>query len=451
MWKSIYIQSSGAKFASIGDRIDDGYQAIYSHEGGRYNINLSIFTGNEYAIWVDPFPGIHQSRVIASTFRSGATLLPPNVGGKSVLGVHAVGVDSITIGYTAPANPNRFIDLDGGIYAEKTNIRVVNNRFEDILYRFDPGGNLITGTGSAIHVNDSDVTTPTWANIGQIPAKGDNEFTNCGRGIYSTGTYSGFFTGNTFTDCQLGIAMVNPLLMSFEAYKNTFEDCNLGISAANAISTELLLEKNTITNTTAPFGTGISLTEGIPFFGFIRPWIVTDNEISVIFTGIRATDAKALEVSNNQLDMIPSVSPFFTTTGIRIQGCTDAKLLENDLEVDDATPSTPESNTYGIFCQLSPRTLVSCNKVEYYGSCITFDGLCLDSQILQNKMRGGIDGLVFSNGGLVGTQGGPGMPTQNKWFGTFARSHTNCISTFGPLIDLRLLHRNPNKSTVIFG
>jgi hypothetical protein len=220
MWDQIYISDHTAtlKMIAANVRMEDGEQAIVSHDGGVFTIgNTNIdFNKNWKSIVVQSYPNTHMGTVRDATFNcvkwpnnpnTVASLIRPHLGEKSYVGIEINNVDNILIGElnfmgstNYPGFENKFYNLQNGIQAFGSGVTVINSEFNQI------DGLVSTCKGCpvrgwAIYADGLNLGTPPLLKIGDVNYPyAANYFYNCNGGVSIRNDLNAIIQKNHFTN-----------------------------------------------------------------------------------------------------------------------------------------------------------------------------------------------------------------------------------------------------------
>jgi hypothetical protein len=506
MWEGIIVlpggnlQINGSGTFAPRPVIEDAKNAIYSNNGGVFNIQHCDLNRNLIGVYIAPFTGPHLSTIGPKvTFSTNPTLisgnniqsgldvpsLNPNGTNRMQYGVYIPqGSGSIKIGenVTLPANRNVFDNMDFGIFAFNVDTKINNNSFKNIR------GPLTAACGSISNCPPS-VGTAIYAQ-----AKGNRSID-----VGNTALYN-----NDFFNCRIGVHIidyqtVNTIFNSFDA-----TNFNGGISNQNAIRaievindmgfvpdvvininsnrirnfancirytySDLLqsqnstvnINSNTILRTIDMQVSGIIAQSFLSSPGGLgnNEWNINNNSMTKIDSqllpnyslgvsyGIELLNLRKVTTSvlSNYIDLTRGVK----RTGIRIINCRAVATRENI--INGTGFSLQNIDQRGIYVSNTSGSVYLCNTIRNIGQSMVFEGDCLNNSksIMGNSFNNAYRGFVLQNNAVIGNQGDapagntPANYSDNKWIGTFTQHQTYVANAADVNIHSKLIVKNLN-------
>jgi hypothetical protein len=474
MWDGIY-SNPGANVNITLSRIEDATYAVYSVNGGNYNLFFSTFNKNNISLYVDNFNATHPGIVRRCIFECvatssptpGATLKAPMAGQISHFGIYCRNNVDITFGQVS-AQPNIFRFIEIGIYALNTQLKVYRNNFTNItepycLTTFPPTTPCPT-IGWPIWVQSCRLTVGDPAGTSH-----QNNFTNCSNGIFIDGKSSFDIQKNNFTNIVttgfLGSLIYSKCIYSrFNAgdfpgiiHDNVFTNFEAGIYyQANKLSSFTVL-RNKMSNFNTSNGTAIYLLQNqahpiqiknnlindlpnqsgwyaIRVQNAVQPSnnvLIAENTIKNVRHGVWTTNYDNIiikdqttaftSIGTNQAGIYyPNTVPSILSVGIKVENCPKTNVYNNLIQKAMPNPTTSFTNMlYGISVETnSVGTNVQENEVRRLGKGLNFYGTPNGPLTVScNKIYQNRTGVSLNNT-FIGDQGMPnpsGVAQDNQW------------------------------------
>jgi hypothetical protein len=432
-----------------------------------------------------------------------ASLLAPHAGETSSIAIcmSTVGITTSSVYYvavlgsTTAAEFNLFDNHQTFIDASVSNLTSINNVFQNT--KAGSGG---VGNGSAIyhHTSSSNSTFNSRLDMTAANKNIGNRFWNCHRGIEGKNIYrfeidNAIFRStqtytlvNSFGQGHMGITL-NTNRFRYWILNNEFTNLNYGINIPIAAdNTSLTTICNSLTipygiyagnitvqqNTFSPgsglstyFNKAITITSqnqtgwcyaSAPSLSpAIMGIFVNDNLLTDVFRGIEVNGMWAFpaRIENNTINLQEdNLTDANQQHGIDLVNCyanatTYGKhvITGNYLYgLGSSTLTTPASliycgNNTGAGLQ-SPS--VTCNDVRNCHDGFVFDGPNQGTIWRGNQMQSLAHGMLLSNGGVIGTQGGSSLTIGNGWNGTWTSNTNYGIFTYSSVAASSILWVN---------
>ncbi|MBI1191784.1 MAG: hypothetical protein GC205_01230 [Bacteroidetes bacterium] len=420
MWQGIVVHPGGRLVVDNSDvcgavtavKINNGF----STSAGSFDIQNSLFRYNYVNLEVTDYTaGTYPGYVIGTHFEGGS--LPPNSCGpgfpvaptsntfQGVFISQVSGGDGISIGdaATAPAAANRFTNMDRGIYALNSELRVFNNEFEDI--QDIAGLNL----GYAVY---AEVNPPGPYEL--IVGNGSNRantITDCRFGVYSTGMRLVNVSDNTMSASsgpfEIGVE-VNRTSDSIIVAANTIENfTNTGIilddnPGPGATGVDASVNNNTLEGTfDETVGVFVNLLDG--------GVNVNINSIDQVFRGIvlqSLSTAGQVQVDTNTINFGYAGISTQAAGGILSLDVAEPLIYKNIISGNCPYPggggpcntiNLNNSKIRGIMLYLSPDAKVFLNYIEHSGAGLYILRDNLEGNALCNEFHDSYSGVVWDN------------------------------------------------------
>ncbi|MGZ3863811.1 MAG: T9SS type A sorting domain-containing protein [Bacteroidia bacterium] len=444
----------------------DTHPGTYTNSIAPYNCVFTCRTLNSHSVASATWTAT-KNDISAATPVNTSTANPTTTtlaGPRSAYGVYANARSSstatLTIGNASQSN-NIFDNLDYGIYVYKTNLKSLNNRFQNLTGNSHVGS---TPYGVGIYGKNVDpVYSLQVGTIGTHIVSGEpNTFLSCCRGVW-TNTYSTEWINNNTFDCETTASSFNSGLVAGECgvindnfegtaeqllfANNTCKNYATGFyhtfgKINNTTSQSSYWRGNTISSYTTSAGpnnycaTGIFLitsdgssAASVPTDAmFITTNTITNvvsNAISATAVGSTATSGYLTIKDNGDLSVkynsgaTSLQSP--PTAAVYLSGCGYVKVWNNTNIHSTSTGTYSASNAqyiHGVYVSQSLNTRVTCNTVSNMGEDFVWEGDNSGSAWLENTMSGSRYGLVLRSTGIMGDQGSASNPIYAVFSGT---------------------------------
>ncbi|NNM16128.1 MAG: hypothetical protein HKO56_05670, partial [Bacteroidia bacterium] len=331
----------------------------------------------------------HVSLVLKGCEVDGAQLKQAYIGQNTTVGAKAnaaiVAYDANLAINNTTAAENIFKNLSNGIIANKCNLYLENNKFENITTDVTYNNKF---NGTAIYASDIDYNGIRPAGFYSIEQKG-------------FGKFSGNFT---FTDCDVSIVTER---MNVNISETEHDNVEKGIIVRHCTNRDVLIEKNTINSAKEgielwnnDFANSISVQENDINFGYFPFPVISGTEPPLV-SGIQVyetlnynEDAK-IHANNIQFLGLNSSARRF---GINMLGTHNYEVSENFVFMTNNLTDEVGIRVYGCY-----NTNVSCNDVfgasnyntNMRNSAITAFGLGYPLTVSCNDVNNTYDGILF--------------------------------------------------------
>jgi hypothetical protein len=493
MWDGIYVSSEFEKVIIRGNSlIEDAINAVVSDNGGTYEIQGAIFNRNLNGVVVNNSilsnsPGFVRASVFTSRFITSfpnpaqnidiPTLLPqlgqltsfplkkPFDSPIAAFGIHAENNVYLEVGnYSNRADRNYFDNLGCGIFAEKTNIDIWNNRFQNMVssnITNNTCANCPLLTSTAIKVIGDYPNAGNAINIGGYHAiDGTNTKTNTFIEVYQSIDITGYdyvyVAKNIFKNSQninlwndngvgkFAVYVTEPPGTNFiKIVGNEITNNYSGIvvyrsGAKSNNNSKVQIFDNTIKELNGTLAVAIALCD-VSRANTGELDLIQANTIVDADLGIYACNVAGLSVNNNSIGVRYTTVFPNTMKGIYLESCEDIDVIDN-CDIYCTTPAVynlPNANVKGIYVYNSKGSRIISNRISNTSQALTFELDCSDNTALNrgtvvesNHFHDSRYGLYMLNNGKIGTQGnlasttGPAKVTENMWFGANFTAHT---------------------------
>ncbi|MBE7510756.1 MAG: T9SS type A sorting domain-containing protein [Bacteroidia bacterium] len=289
---------------------------------------------------------------------------------------------------------NKFINLNSGIAAERSNITVKNCYFNNIqkdsYYSKTFGGAAIFSKGDMSNAKAGSLTVQ--------PVMNNNiTMNNCLRGVYSI--YSSLSIINVRMDSMntgINITQCKDYLKS-EMLNNEIKARKYGITMnINAGAAKIYAEGNRIY---MQGGAGMLLNETNK--NGRANYTINNNFIYLYNSnfGIRTVNVYKPVITHNYIEQNGT-----SLLGIVAQNSDSTIVKCNQIRTSDIT----NTGSIGMYYSLSKQGIIACNSMDSTGRALYFGGLCAGTQLKGNTMRNNMLGLYINNVGLIGVQNNNG-------------------------------------------
>ncbi len=421
MWQGIVVQPGG-RLVVDNANICGAVTAVsinnaFSSTAGSFDIQDALFRNNYTSLEVTQYnAGTYPGYVIGTHFEGGS--LPPNgcdppgfpgaPTGNTYQGIfisQVSGGDGLTIGdaTSAPAAANRFTDMDLGINALSSTVRIFNNEFEDIQ---DIAG---LNRGYAVYA----VVNPPgpYELIVGNGSNRTNTMTNCRFGVYCTGMRVVNVSDNTMTapsgPFEIGVEAsrtADTIIVAanrIENFTNTgiFLDDNPG-PGGDTVAASVV--NNTIEGTYAEtVGVFVNLLDG--------GVSVNINSIDRVFRGVvlqSLPNAGLVQIDTNTINFGYAGVSSQAAVGILSLDVAEPTIYKNIISGNCPYPggggpcstiSVNNARIRGILLYRSPDAKVFLNYVEHSGAGLYLLRDNLEGNALCNEFHNSYSGVVWDN------------------------------------------------------
>ena len=419
MWYGIYVDNINEDVRVNNSTVRDAKNAVYSKNGGNYEITSSAFEDNYIGVLVSDYsplifppqtPTPHPGSVTGTIFQTNTYLEPPYFGLKAQYGIKISEVNNITIGNPLESQ-NTFEDLFCGIKSYNSHVNIYNNQFMGITKTgycnasLDPTQVMCE---TAIHASWKKYI----ASISILPD------------IVIGGSATN--QSNSFTNCKNGIYIYN---MQSTVISNTFT--NIGY---DAITCRDIRNNSVINNNTLSYiSTGIKVLFTNPT---VRNLDVSVNNITDPITGIfivnaSSSSSKLVTVGRNYI----SFSNYLNSirNGINIQNCNGITVGWNAVE-RSITSTTLQPNEYskltGINVRSTQNAKINDNGfLRNLGNGIYTYGTLTSTQLWCNYFDGCYSGFYFGHASAISNQGSSTLNSANYWENDFNSNYNRRLNT----------------------
>lgn len=501
MWDGIYIPSDYYSIKIEGNSIiEDAYNAVVSDNGGYYEIDDAIFNRNIISVVVKnnslPInPGEIRSSLFTSRYiktylnpQQNPTILTllksinqlpsfplksPNESLIANIGILAENNIYIKIGdFLERQSMNYFDNLGCGIYVDKSNCDIYNNKFQNIVSspNVKTCNNCPRILFTAIYAIGDYPNAGNAIAIGGYPSP-DKYKANYFQEVYQSIDISGYdginvignkFTNklniNKWTDFGTGKFAIYvsepPGDNSISIYNNDIQNNFDGIvvfrsGAKSNTNSSVSINSNTIltkgANSTCALGIAICDVSKSNT-GTLEE--IKQNNIINADLGIYSSNVSGLEITDNSVGISYKNSPAKNTFGINLESCEDV-TIDGNCDIYCTTPSIHNIASpivSGIYVYDSKGTYVTSNRIENTTRALTFEMDCSDSPLREtvvesNHFHDSHYGLYLLNNGKIGIQGDPGTSnplkvTENYWIGSFThQTYVDCNNSTNENVD----------------
>jgi len=438
MWDGIYNTDSNAKTVIEEQSVvQDALKAIYSDDGGKFELKNSTFYNNYTSVFVkDNFYGVgaqtysHKGKIYGCLFtQTGTGMIEPYLNEKPRHGVLLENVYNITVG-DSTQDSNRFRNIFCGIASFNSSVNAYNNRF---YYINTPS------TCSETAGNFYDLQCETAIHCVAIYQDANHIVSrlNCGAGINSK---------NIFDTCRYAIYTFNTQTnVNFAKVTRT----GVGVLAREARTTSY------VTNST--FKTHIS--SGIQFINvlplLLKKITVKYDSILDPVMGIRLMNIRShpsllafkTKVSNNYISNARDIAMY----GIDFEMCDYVEAYCNMIHRESLPPSSHQLVIRGMQVHHSINAQIHDNTSENLGVSIKGRGSLLNTQFKCNTSDGSYNGFYFdavvnSIQTALSDQGTSSSPNDNTWYNDVA-NYFRIDGTYTG-VTARWYYRNPSNEYI---
>ena len=389
VWTGIHINGNASKLIIDNALIEDAQNAIFTHNGGTFNIINSDFNNNTVSIFATDH-NYASCVVTANTFDCSSC----NGNTGSIFHIRLINSDQLTI------LRNSFKNCSIGIKSsDKSSTYVESNTFQDI--------------GRA----------GVWAeNNGSIDVTNNNSFNKCNGGVVASNSVAVYVDNNSFSDGAIAVVVQSCMNRKININNNTIVNPSfIGIAGMFNYPSQQHYTNNTISFSPNQLNFGIAVGES----NLVQPGLtnaleISNNHIYDAATGIEVANDYDAVISENDIHIINSNSnPVF---GILAEESHYPQIIENTIRDE----SIIDELQFGIVVELGGGAIVCSNDVDALEQGIVFGGNMLGTnvQVKFNVMENNSIGFVLRNGGDIGEQGGHGIYYYNQWINNIYDSYS---------------------------
>jgi len=403
MWRGITVEDFGEVKIHEGSLIADGDTTILAKNKSKVNIDNAHFRNFVLGVYIPPKTGTFYNGTVLTvqqaTFEFNA--FKPDYAGQNPHGSKSqCGVmlnDWIgTLGtYQQAYQLNKFINLNCGIAAERSQLTIKNCYFNkiqrDLAWSKPFNGTAIYSMGDVLQAKAANLIVQPLMN--NAKTMGD-----CYKGIYTN--YSSLsMTGVRMDSMWVGIQILNCKdYLKTTVSGNEIKANRMGIMASvNAGAKEINISNNTIymQSSSIPSATGISIAE-VNKNG-IGNYTIYQNILYLYDAqyGIRMLNNYKPVVTHNNIEQNGT-----SVYGIQAMNSDSTIVKCNQVRTTTVTNITSK----GISYSLSKNGIIACNSIDSTSTAMQFGGNCAGTQIKANTMRNNLLGLYINNVGIIGVQ-----------------------------------------------
>jgi hypothetical protein len=425
MWRGIKVEEGGAiNFRQ--NEIRDAQYAIQAEVTSTLEVVANHFYDNYVGIYVPPSgtsPGSQSNvgqpfPVVLCQFATVNGLLPPYSTQSPMPSDDAhAGIlinDCRLFEVGAAFNPfsaNEFHDIENGILAYNSGLRVGNCSFDDLIGDF----------------NVSIISNPPLKGLG-IASFGagtfesiENDFDNMERGIHIQNAHLGFINISrcTLSNVQDGIIItspVNQMNVSIAQDSIEFRRYGIGVFDGQGLTNVRVLDNNL---EVVSGGVNYGITAGIRLSNISAPaslnFDVINNHINLsdIGFGIFADECIKPRLLGNVITYDGMINDLVRPQAAILSINNSQALIYNNNLTDSHTGAFGLTGIRNIF---SPQSTICCNTTDGHDVGVSFRGMAGDTDFRQSNLNGHDVGLLYLNDAITGVQEDAG----NEWLGTYS-------------------------------
>jgi hypothetical protein len=451
MWKGIYtMDPSALVYIHDGNNlVEDAGAAIWSENGGNFQVNSTTFKNNFIGIMVGWYNGAHPGKVWGCTFTGTGTLLSPYNSWCSMeypqCGIRVHDVKQIQLGEPAYYNTygrNIFQSMFSGIYCSISNVDIYTSEFNNMI---DPPGLCMPPEGCGIYAYGN-TGLYNEVNVGDQAPSQQCIFNFCTYGIRERLDVHGEIKYNKFMECENAITNQFSSRLYNLVKGNVIDNFKRGVYFYNAINqlqygleiVENLFNTNmTSYNMFTYGGQAINVTNSYSASSML--WI-TGNVINYSKVGIFARNVwEPCNIRSNTInfDILPAdVTMMGVHHGIQCENDNGLQIDNNNIRWrNQPTPpsgfinkmngitinysTTTIANTGGIFeNKIGPYPASNTGSTYGMGSGINISSDCQGLYLYCNKLNRCQEGVTLNNANL-GRQG-----YQDHWTNWYSNGNT---------------------------
>lgn len=349
--------------------------------------------------------------------------------------------NSVTIGSTVAAEYNVFDHVNTGILALNTNLKVINSTFQfprAVTWAINSPG---VATGISVNKIGTGEYKLDVAGTSAQP----NRFYGLMRAVYVNRYRNIQFANNTirsnrqintpgagYFNGSYGLSMFleqyDQVYVGYNTIYNIKSGVHLNCTAFGNSPTIQMVNNTfhrTLNTTTGGYAEDAILVESV-FPNISGLLWINNNNIAGGYRGItlNSWSKVATKVSNNTITLAGLTNYTSPCHGIALNHCTQGVAAE--ISYNNIIGFGKNNiNFRGIALTSSIFNVLTCNSVKTTYAGLYFNGNCNPTRTHKNSMEDHRYGFVLDNGGIIGQQGSPSAPADNKWLGTNWNSTTN--------------------------
>ncbi|MBL1180501.1 MAG: T9SS type A sorting domain-containing protein [Bacteroidetes bacterium] len=434
MWERIFIPNASSKLTAYNCLFMDAQHTVWSDNGGEMFLKGNTFKLNRICVQVEPYNQPIISTIENNQFIGNAPLKQPFSGLRTNIGINLNKVyNTNAIGGFIIGLNNTFSNMNIGINSIESIVHVFGNSFSNIQ------NTLSEAAIAAINITGRTQLLFTLLPYAEIGGQGNkvNTFSNCKNGITAraaTNMKISYNTFNSITTSGIYYQFFSNLVFTSNVniFKNTFQNNGTAIYSYRNFLCKSYIYSNTIQSNLNTGGIGIRAEElgGSPNPNRTQ---IFANTIKGVTRGVWLTGMEETKIDNNTIQV--KKIGFLLARGIEASNCLKTEISSNNIQ---CTPPTNASNAGGIYASLSPASNICGNDIKNLGYAIQCNGPMI-SRVVSNKFTNLPTGIWLNNGGIIGQQGAPGQPSNNRWMSNFT-NHT--LVTLGTPPASEIYHRS---------
>ncbi len=448
MWNGFKINSNTAELVLTDSEIREAKKGINSLNGGKFTVTGSTFDANNYGIYVDNYPNMHQGTVKSSIFKASSNLLAP-FSGRAEAGIYVNEVGylvsgssnfGINIGSSANSSDKNYFYGPGngstsgnltpglkiGVKAVYSSVLFYNNVFRDFIVKNTidtqyKTGIYIEGVPDLYYFGAKFCPN---VRIGFLGGNKPNYFYNSTSGIEGTGHLSTLVNANIFDMGSYSIASGSNAIKFIDDYinfesdyfiqNNSIKGVEKGIVVDNLYEIKTLyiryniIELLNIANNIGVYANSIS-----PLYGTD----INNNTISKCTRGIFIKDGNARIVNDNDITLNSTIYGTTSNIGIYYNNSGGAEVNNNMITSSNQTTNT---KVYGFyFTSQSGLPQIQCNDISKTGTAMAFNNINYivngNSYIYANTMYLNHNCILLTNNTILGNIGFSNRASDNVW------------------------------------
>lgn len=444
MWERIFIPNASSKLTAGGNLFMDAQHTVWSDNGGEMKLQSNTFKLNRICVQVEPYNQPIISTIENNQFIGNAPLKQPYTGLRTNIGINLIKVyNTNAIGGFIIGLNNTFTNMNIGINSVESIVHVFGNSFSNIQNTLSEAA--IAAINISGRTNNFLFTPLPYMEIGGQGNKA-NTFTNCKNGVTARAATNMKISYNTFNSITTSGIYYQFFdnwqhISNVNIFKNNFQNNGTAIYSYRNFLCKSYIYSNTIQSNAPTGGIGIRAEEmgGSPNPNRTQ---IFANTIKGVTRGVWLTGTEQTKVDNNTIQV--KKLNFFLARGIDASNCLKTEISANNIQ---CIPPTTASNAGGIYTSLSPASNICGNDIKNLGYAIQCNGPMV-SRVVGNKFTNLPTGIWLNNGGIIGQQGAPGQPSNNRWMSNFT-NHT--LVTLGTPPASEIFHRStPNYFVPVF-
>jgi hypothetical protein len=408
VWKEIHLLDKVGEVAFRNNIIEYSKSGIVNDVGRVLSaISTRFFNNFEHGIRLSNFNNLHQNMLFSGNVfscTSPADMIFPYQNMRPEKGMY-LNNNFITNGEISIGPNNTFSNIISGVYSIDSDVNVYGCSFIN-MNTMIPFQSSLAGVYAE---SPQKTQTPNRTIVYQ------NIFNNCLNGVWIKNNINSEISNNSLVNpVTSGMGVKIEYMNNFGnavISNNTIQNLSIGIFAnSNSRAAIQIFNNNISWDASLSGGSGMRLVGGQ--FASEVYW-VENNKISRPNDGVFCLNLFNPILKGNVIEFLRvSSANVLIPRGIYLQNNIKAIVISNTIS---GTGNPSSVVNIGIHFVNSSQSKITCNRVLRVGSCIRASGACYNSRVEDNSFSQAYEGLSLYSGGIIGQQGSPTYPSDNRW------------------------------------